>query len=327
MATFTALNGGSPKATEGVNGSVDVKRAGSIERPNGPAPPSEPKPIGEVSTSQRERESWPGPTQERPPYPSASYPDIENSHKRKRSDSAEARREHPSQSERPEASRPSQRPSESRDRYGTPQRDYRPYSDEGREQHDSWFSQQSREERDHGYQEPQSAAPNSANTDEQIGETLRRATSQIDHSDYPQTSPDGEDRSMPLYSGQYTPEQRRDGVIQSDPKKRKRNFSNRTKTGCLTCRKRKKKCDENKPECKRSLSPELTKVCILQFCRHQLCSWWLCMRWVPTAAWDMAEARKQADNDPDRIEGSELRSSRCLWNATAKPSISASSEA
>lgn len=28
------------------------------------------------------------------------------------------------------------------------------------------------------------------------------------------------------------------------------NFSNRTKTGCQTCRKRKKKCDEGKPECK-----------------------------------------------------------------------------
>jgi acetyltransferase-like isoleucine patch superfamily enzyme len=37
---------------------------------------------------------------------------------------------------------------------------------------------------------------------------------------------------------------------QSDPKKRKRNFSNRTKTGCMTCRRRKKKCDENRPECK-----------------------------------------------------------------------------
>lgn len=58
-----------------------------------------------------------------------------------------------------------------------------------------------------------------------------------------------------MYSGQYTPEQRRDGVIQSDPKKRKRNFSNRTKTGCLTCRKRKKKCDEAKPEC------ELNPLC------------------------------------------------------------------
>lgn len=32
--------------------------------------------------------------------------------------------------------------------------------------------------------------------------------------------------------------------------KRKRNFSNRTKTGCLTCRRRKKKCDEGHPICK-----------------------------------------------------------------------------
>ncbi|KAL1887686.1 hypothetical protein Cpir12675_006457 [Ceratocystis pirilliformis] len=32
-------------------------------------------------------------------------------------------------------------------------------------------------------------------------------------------------------------------------KGRRRNFSHRTKTGCLTCRRRKKKCDEKKPEC------------------------------------------------------------------------------
>jgi hypothetical protein len=32
--------------------------------------------------------------------------------------------------------------------------------------------------------------------------------------------------------------------------KRKRNFSNRTKTGCMTCRRRKKKCDETHPQCK-----------------------------------------------------------------------------
>ena len=34
-----------------------------------------------------------------------------------------------------------------------------------------------------------------------------------------------------------------------DRKRRKRVFSNRTKTGCLTCRRRKKKCDEQHPEC------------------------------------------------------------------------------
>ena len=32
--------------------------------------------------------------------------------------------------------------------------------------------------------------------------------------------------------------------------KRKRNFSNRTKTGCMTCRRRKKKCGEERPYCK-----------------------------------------------------------------------------
>lgn len=82
-----------------------------------------------------------------------------------------------------------------------------------------------------------------------MGDMLRRATS---HGDDDQ-SPDGDDQDDHdhddhMYSGQYTPEHRRDGVV-SDPKKRKRNFSNRTKTGCLTCRRRKKKCDEQKPEC------------------------------------------------------------------------------
>jgi hypothetical protein len=38
--------------------------------------------------------------------------------------------------------------------------------------------------------------------------------------------------------------------VQVDQKRRKRVFSNRTKTGCITCRRRKKKCDEGKPECK-----------------------------------------------------------------------------
>ncbi|CAI6338728.1 unnamed protein product [Periconia digitata] len=53
--------------------------------------------------------------------------------------------------------------------------------------------------------------------------------------------PNGSERST-------TTEMTRAGV-QVDPKKRKRQFANRTKTGCGTCRRRKKKCDEAKPEC------------------------------------------------------------------------------
>ena len=37
--------------------------------------------------------------------------------------------------------------------------------------------------------------------------------------------------------------------MDADRRKRKRVFSNRTKTGCMTCRRRKKKCDEMHPEC------------------------------------------------------------------------------
>ena len=43
--------------------------------------------------------------------------------------------------------------------------------------------------------------------------------------------------------------------VQVDTKKRKRQFANRTKTGCGTCRRRKKKCDEGKPECVFMKSP------------------------------------------------------------------------
>ena len=56
-------------------------------------------------------------------------------------------------------------------------------------------------------------------------------------------SGDGEQYSH--YSQDGTPT----GSGQGNPK-RKRVFSNRTKTGCLTCRRRKKKCDEGQPQCK-----------------------------------------------------------------------------
>jgi hypothetical protein len=44
-------------------------------------------------------------------------------------------------------------------------------------------------------------------------------------------------------------EANRASIQQINAKKRKRHFANRTKTGCGTCRRRKKKCDEAKPEC------------------------------------------------------------------------------
>ncbi|KAK7746474.1 hypothetical protein SLS53_002433 [Cytospora paraplurivora] len=270
MATFTALNGGaSPQATETNGGSADAKRAGSVERTNGPAQSpdrqpqqqQQPPPPSEISTNQREREGWTagGPGPDRPPYPSTHYPDIENSHKRKRSASAESpRRETPAHAERPQVDDRLERTQQSEPRDRDPyerhqrEREYRSYGDESRErererhrERDPWYSPHDRRDERELYSQPASAAPDSAHTDEQLGDALRRATEEY------QSSPDGDDRSIGY--GSYTPEQRRDGVIQSDAKKRKRNFSNRTKTGCLTCRKRKKKCDEAKPECSNCL--------------------------------------------------------------------------
>ncbi|ORY59564.1 uncharacterized protein BCR38DRAFT_59325 [Pseudomassariella vexata] len=243
MTTFTALNGGEQKPLGNPTGSP-TRRSGSEERPSGPAPSGpEPKISNEVSSNQREH--WSVPASERPPYQSAGYPEVDGTHKRKRSDSAEPRREAPNAPEERAAGHQSQ--PESRDAYGTPQRDrdYRPYGDEIREQSESWYSQQQREDRN-AYDQQNSAGSMPSQTDEQIGDALRRATGEA----YSPTSPDGDD----YYGGSYTPEHRRDGsIIQSDPKKRKRNFSNRTKTGCLTCRKRKKKCDETKPECNNCL--------------------------------------------------------------------------
>ncbi|KAL1881443.1 hypothetical protein VTK73DRAFT_3961 [Phialemonium thermophilum] len=248
MAAFTALNGTSPKVTESTNGNMDASRPSSPERPkNQGSATSETRAAGEVSTSQRERETWAGPSHERQPYPSASYPDVEGSHKRKRSESDEPSRDHPLSP--PERSDRHRLPSESREIHGTPlsQRDYRPYGDEFRDQKESWYSQRTREEQHAvSYERQHSGGPHSARSDDQLGESTQRITG----SDYGNTSPGAEERSVSVYSGQYPEQQRRDGVIQqSDQKKRKRNFSNRTKTGCLTCRKRKKKCDEGKPEC------------------------------------------------------------------------------
>lgn len=260
MAAFTALNGGSPKPSTEANGSpVDMNRAGSAERTQGPAPSMEHKPrdqpSAEVSPVQREGGNWSSaaPVVDRPNFSSSGHAELEQSHKRKRSDDStvSSHREAPmqmdryhqedSRTERSQLSEPRERDPYERDQR---ERDYRSYGDESRDRdRESWYSpRESRDERQ-AYSLPASAVPDSAQTDEQIGDALRRATEQ---SDYPATSPDGDDRSLP-YSG-YSAE-RRDGVIQSDPKKRKRNFSNRTKTGCLTCRKRKKKCDEAKPEC------------------------------------------------------------------------------
>ncbi|KAF3807603.1 putative transcriptional regulatory protein C15D4.02 [Colletotrichum gloeosporioides] len=240
MSAFTALNGGSPpKTSEPTNQPADAAARASPEdhRSNGSPTPPEPK---APTAAEATRESWAGPRgQDKSPYHSTNYPDVDGSLKRKRSDSPPQQRNAPMTHERsPDAPA---HPSETRSPYRSPPPDHRPREREDQREGDSWYSREADRE-DRSYYD-QSAM--SAQSEDQIGE-LQRAN-QMDSQGYDNISPDGDDKSMP-YSP-YTPTGgSRDAILQSE-KKRKRNFSNRTKTGCMTCRRRKKKCDEQKPEC------------------------------------------------------------------------------
>lgn len=68
-----------------------------------------------------------------------------------------------------------------------------------------------------------------------------------------QSAPRVPSPSSPAYNSERSPT-----AVQVAPK-RKRVFSNRTKTGCMTCRRRKKKCDELHPACESFLQYSSTK--------------------------------------------------------------------
>lgn len=239
MSGFTALHGASPKAADPPTTPSDVadKRSASHER-------------HQSSATQRSRASpevvnqkdgWED--QRRPGYQHSDYAQVEGGHKRKRSGS-EARREHRVQERTPDtATAPTT--ANSRKSYGSLKREDR--RDDDNERRDKELSRQGGK----GSYERQSSspAPTQGRAGGLIEGTLREATGQMGHSDYNQAKPDSEDRSMVAYGTLYKGEYRQGSVFQHDPQKRKRNFSKRTKTGCLTCRMRKKKCDEQKPEC------------------------------------------------------------------------------
>lgn len=84
-------------------------------------------------------------------------------------------------------------------------------------------------------------------SDAQLAEALQREThAQNSHRAWGVGGRPDEDAQDPY--GAYGTDRASQGAVQAGPK-RKRVFSNRTKTGCMTCRKRKKKCDEGHPYC------------------------------------------------------------------------------
>jgi len=117
-----------------------------------------------------------------------------------------------------------------------------------------WYGQNGSRQ---GYEATRTITPTHSNhSDAQLAEALTRESQQIDD----QTgrgggSPDeGDSQETPQRSLDYGTD-RTPSNLPVDHKRRKRVFSNRTKTGCLTCRRRKKKCDELKPECSTTPHP------------------------------------------------------------------------
>lgn len=94
-------------------------------------------------------------------------------------------------------------------------------------------------------------------SDAQLAEALQRETqgSEVSSKSWDtlnrgsEAGGDSDQRSYQTFS-----QDRPQTAVQVGPK-RKRVFSNRTKTGCMTCRRRKKKCDEQHPACKLLESP------------------------------------------------------------------------
>jgi hypothetical protein len=255
---FTAVNGKeqAPSVVNAANSNGTTRR-GSDERSNGQpriTPPGQEK----LTITTTTRDDWAPSSNngDRHSYqPPGAYSEADASHKRKRSGSVEqnsssansyhthalpsSNKQTPTtattESDEPRQDALRAPPSEHRDSYA-PDVQYRQFIPSGENHRDSGARN---DQWHHAF--PQQHTP----SDEQVGELLQRDMQSMDAQQRGYMSPG--DESNP-YGGGYGNE-RREMSAQSDPKKRKRNFSNRTKTGCMTCRRRKKKCDETRPEC------------------------------------------------------------------------------
>lgn len=282
---FTAVNGREPAASAppaGGTGSGHQRRE-SDDRPQGPPRNTSGQEKLTITTSNTQREEWQHPSNADRQAPGAGHPyqqqsnygETENLHKRKRSGSIDRQTAQPSSTSSYHShGLPSSKPQDSgigtdspetpreasirplsnhaaRDPYvNESQTHYPPYNDETRETGSGgglWYSQQS--------QEPRASADaqqlsHHLSPEDQLREALQREAQSTDNQGaFAGTSPGDDDDRSASYQGGYAPD-RMPLQMNPDHKKRKRNFSNRTKTGCMTCRRRKKKCDETRPECK-----------------------------------------------------------------------------
>lgn len=224
----------------------------------------------------------PGGRHPQPPNTYSSSSANTSPHKRKRSDSEERntssatsyhshslpkspeqrRLEHESERnpEMPESESLLQRPvhqrhnSPSHDNTRATQTKYTPFETESQEKSPPdkrWYGQETQ-----SASQPYSTQRTDA-SDMHLAETLQRETSLYGHSQRGggTDSPEDEDEhGTPQRYTEYGTSHTPLSGVEAERKRRKRVFSNRTKTGCMTCRRRKKKCDEQHPECEYPLN-------------------------------------------------------------------------
>ncbi|KAJ2973897.1 hypothetical protein NQ176_g6342 [Zarea fungicola] len=184
----------------------------------------------------------------------AAQADAEASNKRKRSRSNEGRSQLPNHApKRTQQSPPRRTRARTPDSTVTvtPQNGDSSHAESQSKDKEVWYAQ-SEPDLNQPPETPQTphhhAGAAQASADQQL---VQRQPQQQQQVDYVPITPQADSRAVVQYQqASYSEPRPTNAVVQLDPKKRKRNFSNRTKTGCLTCRRRKKKCDEAKPECK-----------------------------------------------------------------------------
>lgn len=104
-------------------------------------------------------------------------------------------------------------------------------------------------------------AQNMDTSDAQLAEALQREAHTTESVDQRAWGDGGLSESAEVEQPPFGPyaSDKPQSAVQVGPK-RKRVFSNRTKTGCMTCRRRKKKCDEQHPSCKVTLFEDILLV-------------------------------------------------------------------
>lgn len=253
-ARFTAVNG-----RDSISGSVTPNNTASNGHPRRESedrshaqprisPPGQEKLTITTSSAQREERTPNGSTVHSTYAQGSSYPDSDGSHKRKRSGSHDG----PSSTSSghyyhsygvPKSAQGDSPEKASTAAFPTPNGPESYTSSQGPVY--SYPSKTPDHDRSSLLETPTDQTQ-SSHTEDQLREALTRENQGSDgQSSHTRASPGEEDSSFQSpYGDNRTPIQRED-----ERKKRKRNFSNRTKTGCMTCRKRKKKCDETRPEC------------------------------------------------------------------------------